>query len=509
MHSREQARNWARMLDEHAKRLADTTIPQLLAAEPERAMAQSLRHGPILASFARQRIDAAAWRMLFDMADELGVPAALGDLVDGVEVNVTEHRPALHTALRSDLGRAPVAQRAREQALAAQRQAETLARRLADEGVTDVINIGIGGSDLGPRFVVDALREQADSPFRVHFLSNVDGHAATRLLRELDPARSAAVLVSKSFTTQETLLNGALVRDWLGGRQSLLAVSAEVARAEAFGIAAERVLPMWDWVGGRYSVWSAAGFAARLALGEDGWRQLLAGAADIDAHVATTPAADNLAVRHALVAVWNRVALRLPTHAVLPYDERLAKLPAYLQQLFMESLGKSVRSDGEAVAMPTGAVLWGAPGTDSQHSFFQALHQGVEVTPTELIGVIRPHHPHSASHQALLANLLAQSQAFANGAEHGDPHRRHPGNRPGTVFLLDALTPQALGGLLALYEHSVYVQSVIWGINAFDQWGVELGKRIAGDLLPALRGDSAGPDDPVTRALLAEVLRGG
>ncbi|MBP6596353.1 MAG: glucose-6-phosphate isomerase, partial [Arenimonas sp.] len=363
----------------------------------------------------------------------------------------------------------------------------------------------IGGSDLGPRLAVDALKDFHDGRFRVHFLTNVDGSAAQHLLRGLDPARTAAILVSKTFGTQETLLNGALLREWLGGAERLYAVSANVARAEAFGVAPGRVLPMWDWVGGRYSLWSAVGFALQLAVGRDAYAQLLEGGALMDAHVRRTPLADNLAVWHALVGVWNRNALGHGSHAILPYDERLALLPSYLQQLVMESLGKLVRVDGTPALGATVPVLWGGPGTNAQHSFFQALHQGTQPVPADFLGVVRPAHAFADNHGALLANLLAQVQALANGADCDDAQRAYPGNRPSTLLLLDELTPRSLGALLALYEHSVYVQSVLWGINAFDQWGVELGKQMAGELLPALSDPAIVVADPVTRALLAEI----
>jgi glucose-6-phosphate isomerase len=380
-----------------------------------------------------------------------------------------------------------------------------LHRQLAQSGVTDVVNVGIGGSDLGPRLAVDALKDFHDGRFRVHFLTNVDGSAAQHLLRGLDPARTAGILVSKTFSTQETLLNGALLRDWLGGSDRLYAVSANVPRAEAFGIAPERVLPMWDWVGGRFSLWSAVGFSVQLAVGREGFAGLLAGAAQMDEHVLRTPLAQNMAVWHGLSAVWNRNALGHASHAVLPYDERLALLPAYLQQLVMESLGKSVRSDGTPVLEATVPVVWGGAGTNAQHSFFQALHQGTQVVPADFLGVVRPAHAHCANHDALLANLLAQMQALATGAVASDAQRAYPGGRPSTLLLLDELTPHALGALLALYEHSVYVQSVLWGINAFDQWGVELGKQMAGALLPALSDAAVPVADPVTRAFLAHV----
>ncbi|MDR2872760.1 MAG: glucose-6-phosphate isomerase, partial [Xanthomonadaceae bacterium] len=319
-------------------------------------------------------------------------------------------------------------------------------------------------------------------------------------------AYTAAVFISKTFGTQETLLNGAIVRDWLGGSDRIYAVSANPDKAAAtFGIDAEHVLPMWDWVGGRYSLWSAVGFPIALAIGHDRFEQLLAGAAEMDAHVLNAPLAENLAVLHALTAVWNRNVLALPSYAVLPYDQRLALLPAYLQQLVMESLGKRVKTDGSPMEVDTVPIWWGGVGTDAQHSFFQALHQGSGEVPADFIGVIRNEDSYAGNHHALLANLLAQSEALANGQYSSDPHRFYPGGRPNTMILLDALTPHALGALLAMYEHSVYAQSVVWGINAFDQFGVELGKQVANKLLPALQDANAPVSDPVTRVLIERV----
>ncbi|HZV38474.1 MAG TPA: glucose-6-phosphate isomerase, partial [Pseudoxanthomonas sp.] len=375
--------------------------------------------------------------------------------------------------------------------------------------ITDIVSVGIGGSDLGPRLVADALRPVSGARLRVHFVSNVDGAAMQRTLAGLDPATTAGILISKTFGTQETLLNGAILRDWLGGSDRLYAVSANPERAAAaFDIAAERVLPMWDWVGGRYSLWSAVGFPIALAIGFDKFEQLLAGAAQMDAHALNTPLAQNLPVLHALTAVWNRNLLGHAAHGVMTYDQRLALLPAYLQQLVMESLGKSVKLDGGPVDGETVPVWWGGAGTDVQHSFFQALHQGTQIVPLDFIGTVRNDDPYAENHLALQSNLLAQSEALANGQANADPHRSYAGGRPGTMFLLDSLTPQSLGALIAMYEHSVYAQSVIWGINAFDQFGVELGKQLANGLLPALKGE-AQASDPVTRALLAELKARG
>ena len=490
------------ILQSHAARLSGASIAGLLKDEPERINAQAVQVGPLYATFARQRYDAQAWDALLALGRERDLAGAFQRLFDGETVNVTEGRAALHTALRGDLSSAPLAREAYRTAAQVRLRMRDLIRALEASEVTDIISVGIGGSDLGPRLVADALRGPLPGRFRVHFISNVDGAAAQRVLAPLDPARTAAIFISKTFGTQETLLNGAIVRDWLGGSERIYAVSANPGRAAAsFDIAAERVLPMWDWVGGRYSLWSAVGFPIALAIGMDGFEDLLAGAAQFDAHALQAPLESNLAVRHGLTAIWNRNALGLTSQAVLVYDRRLALLPAYLQQLVMESLGKRVQLDGSPVAADTVPVWWGGAGTDVQHSFFQALHQGTAIVPADFIGTVHNDDPHAANHEALLSNLLAQAQALANGQSSDDPHRDYPGNRPSSMILLDALTPQSLGALLAMYEHSVYVQSVLWGINAFDQFGVELGKQVASALLPALHGESKAAD-PVTAALI-------
>lgn len=490
-------------LEAQAQRLADASLRELIAGDPARANDFAMRIGPLYASFARQRIDRDARDALFAFARERDFSGALRRLFDGGPVNPTEGRAALHTALRSDLSTAAVARDAHSEAANARLRMAKLVAQLEAGNVTDIVSVGIGGSDLGPRLAVDALADP-DARFKVHFLSNVDGHSAQRTLAGLDPARTAAVLISKTFGTQETLLNGGIVRDWLGGDERLFAVSANVQRAAAFGIPAERILPMWDWVGGRYSLWSAVGFPVALAIGMANFERLLAGAAAMDAHVLEAPLERNLAAWHALVAVWNRNALGAATQAVLPYDERLKLLPNYLQQLAMESLGKPAHVDGSAVDIETVPVWWGGAGTDAQHSFFQALHQGTQVVPADFVGVVRGDHAHAENHVALLANLLAQTEALANGQGSEDPHRAYAGGRPSTLLLLDALTPETLGMLIAMYEHSVYLQAVSWGINAFDQFGVELGKQVANKLLPALKGE-AEAEDAVTKALLREI----
>ncbi|AXK71957.1 glucose-6-phosphate isomerase [Lysobacter sp. TY2-98] len=489
-----------------AARVTQTPLRDLVADDPDRARDLVLRVGPMHASFARQRYDRAALDTLFRLGESFDFDGRLQALFEGELVNVTERRPALHTALRSDLVDSQVARVSHGMAREAREAMRAVVDAIVASGVTDVVSVGIGGSDLGPRLAVDALTRAGDARIRVHFLSNVDGHAAHRVLAGLDPSRTAALLISKTFGTQETLLNGGVLRGWLGDDSRVYAITANIARAAEFGIPETRILPMWDWVGGRYSMWSAVGLPIAIAIGMDGFEALLDGAAEMDAHVLREPVRRNLAAWHALTAVWNRNALDLASQAVLPYDERLRLLPNYLQQLVMESLGKSVHIDGSPVEVDTVPVWWGGPGTDTQHSFFQALHQGTSTVPCDFVGVIRADAPYRDNHDALLSNLLAQSEAFANGQDSDDPHRQYPGGRPNTMLLLDALTPRALGALIAMYEHSVYLQSVVWGVNAFDQFGVELGKQIANTLLPAVRGETEA-DDAVTRALIEEIGR--
>ncbi len=461
--------------------------------------------GGLRICFARQRLDDEAFQALFELAEISNLSAAIKNLFDGKKVNTSEQRAALHTALRSDLGDSAEAKAAYAMAKAAREQMAALIQKLEASDVTDIINVGIGGSDLGPRLVVDALRDFHTGRFKLHFLSNVDGSGAQHLIQTLDPKKTAAILVSKTFGTQETLLNGKIISNWLQDDSRLFAVSANVEKANAFGVDSNNILPMWDWVGGRYSLWSCVGFSIALAIGMQQFEKLLAGAAVMDAHVLHTPLQENIAVWHGLVGIWNRNALGLNTQAVIPYDERLAHLPAFLQQLVMESLGKSVGPNNNAVAHATVPVIWGGTGSTTQHSFFQALHQGTDVVPIDFIGVIKPAHSYAENHQALLANLFAQAEAMANGDESGEAQKCYRGNRPSTLLLLDSLNPHTLGALLALYEHSVYVQSVLWGINAFDQWGVELGKKLANSLMPALNTSATSTrnaGDAITSALI-------
>lgn len=530
------------LLAREAARLQPLHLRELLA-EPQRFERFSRRAGPVLLDFSRQKIDEPALQTLGAIAQACGWQERRDGMFRGDVLNRSEQRPVLHTALRSCESQlpspAPVAV-AGEIAATLKRMGELVdALERGDAsgfgippGITDVVNVGIGGSDLGPRLAVEALASYGSGRFACHFLPNVDGHETAALMRRLDPRRTLVLLVSKSFTTQETLLNGAVLRQWIAQAYAddphraaahFVAVSANVDAAQAFGIPAQRVLPMWDFVGGRYSVWSAVGLVLALAVGMPNFRAFLRGAALMDDHFRMADWRDNLPVLLALIGVWNRNGLGHAAHGVIPYLDGLAELPAFLQQLEMESLGKRVGANGEPLRQATVPVVWGSVGTNAQHAFFQALHQGSDVVPLDLVGAVRPAHALKDNHDALLANLLAQGAAFALGkteqealaeAVSGGDAERHalaaqrtfPGDRPSSTVLLDALTPQSLGSLIALYEHKVLVQALLWDINAFDQWGVELGKVLAKSILPVLGGGSVPASfDASTRGLIAAI----
>ena len=504
----------------HAARIAPQSSTTLIA-QPGRLASLSRRLGPLRIDLARQRLDLQALSALQELALACGHGAAVAALLRGDPVNPTEQRPALHTALRASMPSADAMSPAAAATRAAQ---ETLARMAgvvaaieaehAAGTLTDVIHIGIGGSDLGPRLVCEALGPAPGRP-GVRFLANVDGAAFERAIAGLDPRRTRVLLASKSFSTQESLLNAEAVLAWMAAagisRESALeqrfhALTAKPQAARAWGLPESRILPLWDWVGGRYSLWSAVGLPIAIALGMPAFRELLAGAQAMDQHYASADPAQNLPLLMALVDVWNRNALGLPTRAMLVYDERLRLLPAFLQQLEMESNGKGVDRAGRPLARPAVPVIWGELGTNAQHAFMQALHQGVDVVPCEFVAAIRPAHGLAAHHRALLANLLAQSAALMRGSDEGESHQRSPGGRPSTLVLLDALTPSALGQLLALYEHRTHAAGVLWDVDSYDQWGVELGKRIARDLLPALEHGAAPAGlDAATAASIDEI----
>ncbi|SMF29601.1 glucose-6-phosphate isomerase [Tistlia consotensis] len=519
-------RAW-RAVRAEAERLRPIHLRELFAADAGRFGGLCFRLDDLTIDLSKEKLDGQALAALVELARAAGVEALRDALVAGEPVNLTEERAVLHMALRG--GAEPPA---------GDDVAGTLDRFLgfaeavrrgevagAGGPVSDVVNIGIGGSDLGPAMAARALSPDRDGP-RLHFVSNVDGAHLADTVADLDPARTLVIVSSKTFTTLETMANARLARDWLGphAERQMAAVSTNLAGCAAFGIPAERVFGFWDWVGGRYSLWSAIGLSLAIGIGAARFRAFLAGAAAMDQHVREAPLARNLPVLLGLVGIWRRNALGWPTVALIPYDQRLERFPAYVQQLDMESNGKRVTRDGRPVATATGPVIWGEPGTNAQHSFFQLLHQGTDVVPVDFVAAARPRRADPEHHALLLANCLAQGQALAFGrsAEEVEaemtaagrspeeiarlvPHRTFPGDRPSTTILFGELDPFSLGRLIALFEHKVFVQGAIWDVNSYDQWGVELGKALAGALIPALRDDAPLAGDASTRGLVGRI----
>ncbi len=487
----------------------------------------SLALGDLLLDASKTSLTEEGLAALLELMRAAGVEARRDAMFAGAHINATEDRAVLHTALR-DAGTDPIMV---DGADVRPDIGETLQRlgafatairagRIAgahNHAFTDVVNIGIGGSDLGPAMATLALAPYHDGP-RLHFVSNVDGAHITDVLKPLNPATTLFIIASKTFTTIETMTNARTARAWIAAAQGegavgahFAAVSTALDKVQAFGIAPERTFGFWDWVGGRYSVWSAVGLPLMIAVGPALFGDFLAGAAAIDEHFRHAPLEQNLPALLAAVGLWHRNVCGYPTRAVIPYDQRLARLPAYLQQLDMESNGKSVTLDGQPVARPTGPVVWGEPGTNSQHAFFQLLHQGTDVVPVEFLIAAQGHEPNLRDHQDLLiANCLAQSEALLRGRSRAEseaqlrakgmdeptiqriaPHRVFPGNRPSVTLAYTLLDPFTLGRILALYEHRVFIEAAVWGIDAFDQWGVELGKELATDFLPAVTGAAA------------------
>ncbi len=519
-------REWQAVRAE-AARLKDIHLRALFADDPERFGRLSFRMDDLLVDLSKEKLDGRALSALLDLARAADVEGLRDAMAAGEKVNSTEGRAVLHMALRGG-ARAPAGddvQGVLSRFLAFAEAVRSGAFAASAGEFTDVVNIGIGGSDLGPAMAARALSPDGDGP-RLHFVSNVDGAHFADVSAGLDPARTLVIISSKTFTTLETLANARLAREWLGEHAAgqMAAVSTNIAGCEEFGIPEERVFGFWDWVGGRYSLWSAIGLSLAIGIGAERFRAFLSGAAAMDRHFLETPLERNLPVLLALAGIWRRNAMGWPTVALIPYDQRLERFPAYVQQLDMESNGKRVTREGAPVATATGPVIWGEPGTNAQHSFFQLLHQGTDVVPVDFIAAARPRAANVGHHALLLANCLAQGQALAFGRT-GDevaaemrsagkdeaeiarlaPHRTFPGDRPSTTILFRELTPFALGRLIALFEHKVFVQGAIWGVNSYDQWGVELGKALAGALIPALRDGAAVEADASTTGLIAEV----
>jgi glucose-6-phosphate isomerase len=511
---------WGALAQYYAANGKDFDARTALQTDAQRVekFSQSAPH--IFADLSKNRIDDAAQSLLFQLAHECGVEQQRDAMLAGEAINHTENRAVLHTLLRENK---PVDQLNRAQA-ASENIANELTAKLrdvhttldamlayatqmrADKQITDIVNIGIGGSDLGPQMAVLALQGFATTGQRFHFVSNVDGHELAATLQHLKPQSTLFLIASKTFTTIETMTNAHSAKAWFlaqGGLDTarhFAALTTNVAAAEAFGVST--TFGFWDWVGGRYSLWSAIGLPVAIAIGAEGFRQMLRGAADMDAHFASAPLEHNLPMRLGLLDVWYRNFHGFTSRCVAPYHAALHRLPAYLQQLEMESNGKRVDKNGQALTYSTSPVVWGEPGTNGQHAFFQMLHQGTDVIPVEFIAVKTPTHALKAHHELLLANALAQAQALLQGQSDTGGHKHFLGNRPSTFFVLDALTPTSFGALIALYEHRVFVSGAVWGINSFDQFGVELGKVLAKDIEARLATGNVQGLDASTTALL-------
>ena len=525
----------------HAAWLADYDLRALFAADASRADRLHVDAAGWRLDYAKHRITEETMRLLVDLANACSWQERVVATFAGAHVNVTEDRPALHMALRMPEGTSLVVD-----GVDAAAEVHTVLRKMAafsrqvrngtwrghtGERVRTVINIGIGGSDLGPAMAYDALRAYANGSLECRFVSNVDGADLLSAVDGLDAAQTLFIVSSKTFTTLETITNATSARQWLVDQlgddaavaRHFVAVSTNAAKVAEFGIDTANMFEFWDWVGGRYSMWSAIGLSLMLAIGPEQFRELLAGAHEMDEHFRTAPLPENLPATMALLSCWYRDYLGAETHAVVPYAHALGKLPSYLEQLEMESNGKSVRLDGSPVDQPTSPVVWGTAGTNGQHAYFQMLHQGTALVPLDLIGFVRAQPGRDlGSHQDLLvANLLAQAEALAFGRTASEvaaagvpaaqvPHRTFAGNRPSSVLFADQLTPRALGALIAAYEHKVLTLGVLWDIDSFDQWGVELGKELAGRIVAEIEADPepALRHDGSTNALLRRYRAG-
>ncbi|HSH30839.1 MAG TPA: glucose-6-phosphate isomerase, partial [Thiohalobacter sp.] len=512
-------------LSAHYEAMRDFQMREAFEADPQRFERFSLRLGEILLDYSKNRITEQTLKLLLDLAHERDLRGWIERMFTGERINFTENRAVLHVALRNRSNR-PIEVDGEDvmpavNAVLARMRAFTEAVRGGDwrghtgEPIRDVVNIGIGGSDLGPLMVTEALKPWSREGPQLHFVSNVDGSHIAETLRPLRPETTLFVIASKTFTTQETLTNAGTARAWLleqlgeeaAVAKHFVAVSTNAEKVHEFGIDTAHMFEFWDWVGGRYSLWSAIGLPIALAIGMQRFEQLLEGAHAMDEHFRTAPPEANLPVILGLLGIWYINFFGAETHALLPYDQYLHRFPAYFQQGDMESNGKRVNRDAEPVDHATGPVIWGEPGTNGQHAFYQLIHQGTRLIPADFLAAAEPANPLGPHHRILLSNFFAQTEALMRGRSEAEaraaleaqglsgealerllPHRVFPGNRPTNSLLYRRLDPRTLGSLIALYEHKIFVQGVVWNINSFDQWGVELGKQLAGSILPELEG---------------------
>ena len=513
-------------LNDHAASMQAVHLRELFERDPKRFSRFSIEDDGLLLDLSKNRITQETLALLLGLAEDVGLEAWRDRMFAGEPINITEDRAVLHVALRNRSNR-PILVNGEDVMPAvnavlarmgsfSERVREGDWRGHDGQTITDIVNIGIGGSDLGPLMVTEALKPYGHADLRCHFVSNVDGAHLHHCLASLDPARTLFIIASKTFTTQETMTNAASARAWLIERlgderavaKHFVAVSTNADAVAAFGIDTANMFEFWDWVGGRYSLWSAIGLPIVLAIGMNRFEELLSGAHAMDEHFRTAPLEKNMPVLLALIGVWYRNFFGACSHAVLPYDQHLHRLPAYLQQGDMESNGKTIRKDGQRVDYATGPIIWGEPGTNGQHAFYQLIHQGTELIPADFLAAAASQTPLGNHHEKLLANFLAQTEALALGKTESEaraeleaaglsgealetllPHKLFEGNKPTNAILYPTLNPHMLGRLIALYEHKIFCQGIVWGINSFDQWGVELGKQLAKAILPELNGD--------------------
>ena len=515
-------------LAEHYKKVSTLQMRDLFADDPRRFEKFSLRFNDILLDFSKNRITEETLQLLRDLVEEAELAGWIEKMFAGEAINHTENRAVLHVALRNMSGQPmyvdgedvmPLVKAEMEKMEALSEAIRSRKwRGVSGQPITDIVNIGIGGSDLGPVMVTEALRPYGVHDLRVHYVSNVDENHILDTLEKVRPETTLFIVASKTFTTQETMLNANTARSWFlkaiddesALKKHFVAVSANIAAAEQFGIARENVFAMWDWVGGRYSLWSAIGLSIAIYIGMENYRSLLLGAYEMDVHFRTAPVAENLPVTLALLGVWYNNFFAAQAHVVLPYDQHLHRLPAYLQQADMESNGKYVDRQGEEVTYTTGPIIFGEIGISAQHAFYQLLHQGTKLVPADILAPISDYHCIQDHHRALMSNVFAQAEALMKGKTEDEareelqaagmeaeqleqllPYKIFQGNKPTNTILFDTLDPKTLGSLIALYEHKIFVQGVIWNINSFDQWGVELGKQLASTILDELEHDNA------------------
>jgi glucose-6-phosphate isomerase len=537
--------SWKKLV-EHQKTIAPLHMRDMFAKDPGRFAKFSLRLGDLLLDYSKHRITDETMDLLRGLAREAGVEAMRDKMFAGEPINLTEGRAVLHVALRNFSSRAisvagkdvmPEVRAALNHMSAFSDSIRSGAwKGFSGKPIRSIVNIGIGGSDLGPVMVTEALRPYGRDDLDIHFVSNVDGSHIAEVLKRVDAETTLFLVASKTFTTQETMANAQTARAWFLERakdekyiaKHFVALSTNAKDVAKFGISTDNMFVFWDWVGGRYSLWSSIGLSIALAIGFENFHAVLEGAHEMDEHFRTAPLDKNLPVTLALLGVWYNNFFGAETHAILPYDQYLSRFPAYFQQGDMESNGKRVTRDGKVVDYQTGPVIWGEPGTNGQHAFYQLLHQGTKLVPADFLASIDTHNPIGEHHTLLLANFLAQTEALMKGKTLAEaraeleasgmkgevldallPHKVFPGNRPTSSLLYQKLDPRTLGKLIALYEHKIFVQGIIWNINSYDQWGVELGKKLANAILPELRavGDVSS-HDASTNALINAIKAG-